>query len=116
MDAGRIIVSGMIMRQRARIENVGALSSSACRRTRIEENFRIVADQRFWKWRRQRQKRPVPGARGKPRIDAMPHVPSRDDVEHRKLRKAAGMIEREAVADASATIVTTIAFAMARLV
>jgi hypothetical protein len=51
MDAGRIIISGMIMRQRARIENVGALSSSACGRARIEEKFWIVADQCFWKWR-----------------------------------------------------------------
>ena len=47
----------------------------------------------------------MPGARRKPRVHAMPHVPGGDDVEHRELLEAAGMIERKAVADAAAAIV-----------
>ena len=72
----------------------------------------------------------MPGARRKPRVHALPHVPGGDDVEHGELFDAPGMIEREPIADPAAAIVAgepkageaerlhdlTMAAAMARLV
>jgi hypothetical protein len=63
-----------------------------------------VADQRFGKRRRQRQEGPVPGARGKPRVEAVPHVPGGDDVEHGELLESAEMIERKPITDPAAAI------------
>lgn len=47
----------------------------------------------------------MPGSGGKPRVHAPPHVPGGDDVEHGQLIDAAGIFQRQAIADPAAPIV-----------
>ena len=96
----------MIVRQRAGIEDRSLFGFGAGSRAVIEEKLRGVADHRLGKRRGEREKHPVPGARGEPRVHAVPHVPGGNDVEHRELLKPAEMIKRKAVADAPAAIMT----------
>ncbi len=46
----------------------------------------------------------MPGARGEPRVEAVPHVPGGDDVEHGELLEPAGMVERKPITDPPAAI------------
>ena len=100
----RVLIGCMIVRKRARIEEIHALRLCPGGGAIVEEEPWIVRDQPFGKRLRQSQKHPMPGARGKPRIHAVPHVPGGDDVEHRKLFQPAAMVEREPITNASAAI------------
>jgi hypothetical protein len=93
------------MGERARIEGREILDLGSGRGARVEKVACILADHGLRERRRQREEHPVPGARGEPGVHAVPHGPGRDDVEHGEPFKPPGMVEREPIGDAAATVV-----------
>ncbi len=92
------------MLQRARIDRIERFRLGLARHFLAQEEIRVAADQGFRQRKRLRQKCPVIDLQGVEPVHALPVIIGRQDIQHRKPRQPAGMIERQAIGDAAAAI------------